>query len=260
MIQLDPVAYFYTEEKKKADLPRQSALGGSNRGEIHFLPGKNFEQALHDLQGMERIWVLFWMHQVAKTCIKVQPPRSVQKKGVFATRSPHRPNPIGMSCVRLKSVEGRVLIVEEHDILNGSPILDVKPYLPYADSFANVKMGWIERERDLIPNEILFTEEVKEQLHYLAEEEGLQLQDKLVQRLQFFIEPTSSNRIKEIEKGLYEQAYTSWRILFRKKEEKTLEILSVRSGYSSLVLQQGEGDDVKRHRRFTNQCMEGIHG
>ena len=97
MISLDPIAYMHTTSYEKADAPRQGSLATDHLGVIRFLPENGFEQALEDLKGMEKIWVLFWMHEVKHWKIKVQPPRDVWKKGVFATRSPHRPNPIGLS-------------------------------------------------------------------------------------------------------------------------------------------------------------------
>ena len=115
---------------------------------IEFLPGNNFEQALDDIEGMERLWLIYLFHRNQGWKPKVMPPRGDKKRGLFATRSPHRPNSIGMSCVRLESREGRKLWVSEYDLLDRTPILDVKPYLPYADSFPDAKTGWLEGLED----------------------------------------------------------------------------------------------------------------
>ena len=249
MMQLEPIAYFHSQSKDKSDLPRQGVLGESNTGSIHFLPGKNFEQALQDLQGIERIWVLFWMHRARCWRPMVQPPRSVGKKGVFATRSPYRPNPLGLSCVQVVSISGLVLHVSDHDILDGSPIVDIKPYLPYADSFPDAKMGWIETARDIPYNEIVFAEKAKEQLQYLWEEGYISLQESIEKRLRSFEEPTSYNRVQEVQNGLYKQAYKAWRILFYRELEGKIVVLQMESGYS-LPIHTEDPEELRVHQRF----------
>jgi tRNA-Thr(GGU) m(6)t(6)A37 methyltransferase TsaA len=111
------------------------------RGEIHIAEG--LQNCLHDLGGFSHVWVLFVCHHTRGWNSKVMPPRDTQKRGVFATRAPARPNPIGLSCLQLLSVDKRVLQVGDHDILDGTPILDVKPYLPYCDSVPEASIGWV---------------------------------------------------------------------------------------------------------------------
>jgi len=214
MISLSPIGYVHASQKEKADSPRQACLT-ENTACISLLKGNNFEQALEDLEGMERIWVISWLHGVKNWKSKVQPPRRCSKKGVFSTRSPHRPNPIGLSCVNLISIKGRKLYIQEHDLLDGTPILDIKPYLVYADSFPAAKMGWIEE----IPckNEIQWSEEALTEVAAVLQKEGVDLKEKVESRLEFFQAPSSSNRIKEISEGLYLQAYQYWRVAFIKK-------------------------------------------
>ena len=94
---------------------------------------------------MERLWVLSHLHLNTGWNAKVMPPRGERKKrGLFATRSPHRPNNIGLTAVRLVGVEGFTLHVEEIDLLDGTPVLDIKPYVPYADAFPGAHAGWID--------------------------------------------------------------------------------------------------------------------
>ena len=248
MISLEPIAYFHSSSQDKADLPRQAALSQHQKGVIRFLPGKQFEQALEDLEGIEKLWILFWMHKVLQWKPKVQPPRNVSKKGVFSTRSPHRPNPIGLSCVTLLSRKGLDLMIQDYDLLDGSPILDVKPYLPYADSFPLAKTGWIEE----IPFcKILMSDLALEQLSYLLER-GLNIRSNIEARLKHFISPSSCNRICEVQKDLYLQAHKTWRVFFKKNQD-TLIILEILSGYDLETLEGRKTslwDDVPLHRDF----------
>lgn len=123
------------------EAPRQPRPDGPATGEIHIAQG--FQNALKDLGGFSHIWVLFFCQHTRGWKSQVVPPRDREKRGVLATRSPARPNPIGLSCLRLLSIHKRVLHVGDHDILDGTPILDVKPYLPYCDSVPDAAIGYV---------------------------------------------------------------------------------------------------------------------
>ena len=100
--------------------------------------------AFRDLEGFERIWLIFAFHRSQGWKAEVKPPRGGGKRSVLATRSPHRPNAIGLSAVELLGVEGHALRVRGLDLLDGTPILDIKPYVPYADAFPGSRAGWID--------------------------------------------------------------------------------------------------------------------
>jgi len=145
-LQLRPIGVMRSPHVVHHEAPRQprvesAAAGADARGEIHVAQG--LQNALHDLEGFSHVWVLFVCHHTRGWNSKVKPPRGNAKVGVFATRAPARPNPIGLSCVRLLRVDKRVLHVGDHDILDGAPILDVKPYLPYCDSVPDARIGWV---------------------------------------------------------------------------------------------------------------------
>ncbi len=256
MINLEPVAYFTSEAIEKADVPRQGSLAEANRGVIRFKAGLNYEQALEDLKGMERIWVLFWMDRVSSWKPKVRPPRLTKKKGVFATRSPHRPNPIGLSCVKLISVTGLELVIESHDLLNGSPILDIKPYLEYADSFSGVSSGWMQQVDEIKKNQVNFSSLAVRELLFIEEERGGDVKAKIKYRLASFLEPSSSNRVKKLAENCYIQAYQSWRCLFKRSQEgadeNKLVVLAVFSGYDERPQEIPE-KDLLIHSRFQDQ-------
>ena len=122
----------------KVEAARQPRASGGAAGSIELLPGRNFEHALCDLAEWQYIWVLFWFDRNEGWRPKVLPPRSRSgRKGVFATRSPHRPNPLGLSAVRLERVDGLTLHVSDVDMLDGTPVLDIKPYVAYTDAIAD---------------------------------------------------------------------------------------------------------------------------
>jgi tRNA-Thr(GGU) m(6)t(6)A37 methyltransferase TsaA len=121
--------------------PVQPRYAGGNEGTVEVFEA--FGEGLRDLEGFERIWLLFWCHRAAGAQMTVVPYRDERSHGLFATRAPARPNPIGMSTVRLHSVKGRFLQVSEIDILDGTPLLDIKPYVAEYDSYPSVACGWL---------------------------------------------------------------------------------------------------------------------
>ena len=102
------------------------------------------ERALKDLEDFERIWLIYVFDRNDGWRSTVKPPRGGPKRGVLATRSPHRPNAIGLSAVKVEKIEGKVLHLFGVDLLDNTPILDIKPYVPYADAFPNSAAGWID--------------------------------------------------------------------------------------------------------------------
>ena len=138
---VQPIGVLHAEQRLHHDAPRQSGLGRGSTGEIHLRQG--LQNCLQDLDGFSHLWVLFFCHLSRGFRSQVVPPRDTRKRGVFATRSPKRPNPIGLSCVRLLRIEKRVLYIADHDLLDGTPVLDVKPYLPYCDSVPDAAIGYV---------------------------------------------------------------------------------------------------------------------
>lgn len=122
--------------------PIQPAYAGGAAGQV--LVDEAFAGALDDLGGFERIWLLYWMNRASPFRPKVIPYRDTRERGLFSTRSPSRPNPIGMSAVRLVKREGRTLHVEDVDILDDTPLLDIKPYVPEFDARPSSKAGWLD--------------------------------------------------------------------------------------------------------------------
>lgn len=144
-----PIAFVRSPYTRRIDAPHQSTVvegtetGAVAEASIEFVPDIEFA-AFRDLAGFERIWLLFVFHRSEGWKAEVRPPRGGAKRSVLATRSPHRPNAIGLSAVELVAVEERALRVRGVDLLDGTPILDIKPYVPYADAFGHSRAGWID--------------------------------------------------------------------------------------------------------------------
>jgi tRNA-Thr(GGU) m(6)t(6)A37 methyltransferase TsaA len=142
-ITMQPIGRVHSSYKERFAAPRQPGLADAEPATIELNAGHNFEQAVQDLDSFSHIWVLYWMHLNSGWNPTVMPPRGPKiRRGLFSTRAPHRPNSIGLSVVRLKRIEGRTLFIEEHDMLDGTPVLDIKPYLPYADAIPEAENGW----------------------------------------------------------------------------------------------------------------------
>lgn len=138
---LPPIGYVRAAQRVHHDAPRQSGLGRGGEGVIEIRQG--LQNALQDLAGFSHLWVLTWFHLARGFRSQVVPPRDTQKRGVLATRAPQRPNPIGLSCVRLVRIEKRRIHIADHDLLDGTPVLDLKPYLPYCDSVPDAATGYV---------------------------------------------------------------------------------------------------------------------
>lgn len=142
-IVFHPIGVIHSPFEQQAGTPVQSALAGDAAGWIDVDPA--YAAALQDLQEIERIWVLYHLDRTASFKPRVTPYLDTAEHGLFATRSPARPNPIGMSVLRLAGVAGARLDVVGIDILDGTPLLDIKPYVPDFDAFRPSRAGWFDR-------------------------------------------------------------------------------------------------------------------
>ena len=149
-MDLKPVALYHGALCSKFGIPRQSGLVPSLRGRIVFEPEFRNREALRGLEGFDRIWLIwgFSANRPAKGDWQptVRPPRlgGNVAMGVWATRSPFRPNPLGLSCVELEGIDGMDLLVKGADLMDGTPVYDIKPYIPYADNFPEARSGFVQ--------------------------------------------------------------------------------------------------------------------
>ena len=234
--QLTPLGHFRSPFKNFLEAPRQPTHEIPD-SYIELLPQHQFEQALEDLDGFDRIWVIFQFHLKNQWRPKVMPPRgSLQKRGVFATRSPLRPNNLGLSCLQLKKISGLKVFVTGSDLLEGTPIFDIKPYLPYTDSFPNAKTGWLEGiEKDRF--QIIWSESVLAAKSWLALK-CLFLDSMIENQLEFDPMNAEKKRVRPADiENEWIFSYRTWRILFKIQPlEKKIIVLKIFSGYSESEL------------------------
>jgi len=262
-LTLTPIGVIHTPHKERGDAPRQAeSSSGRNEGRIVLFPGHNFEQALLDLTGFECIWIISWFHQNSTWRPKVTPPRGgKQRRGVFATRSPYRPNPIGLSRATLLEVRGRTLRVRDTDLLDGTPILDIKPYLPYADAAPDARVGWMEEhtEGGLKAHALEWSPLAREQLD-LLKEFGVDLETTAQRVLEMDVEPHDYRRITKRPDGKRLLAIKSWRLIFSVKG-RAVRIERIHSGYALERILHHPGEELSHgdaHVEFYRRWPEGL--
>ena len=229
---MEPIGIISTRFERKYDAPRQPLGNDEKRmtndegriAVVELFPHRNYEQALADVQGFERIWLLYIFHEninddKAHWKPKVLPPRGRVKRGVFATRAPYRPNPLGMSVVEVLAVQELTLRVGNCDLLDGTPIVDIKPYIPQYDSFPASRTGWLE---ELAAEQQFTLEIMPKAAQALAEALGEHpaIEDTLRRVLTHDPFPHPYRRIRALHtvdasSGEYEYAYRTWRVRYR---------------------------------------------
>lgn len=228
--EFDAIGVVHSCYTEKFGIPRQPGLVEAAEASLELIPPYNRPEAVKGLQGFSHIWITFVFHGVTREAWKptVRPPRlgGNQRIGVFATRSTHRPNPIGLSVVELLGIEctdGRVLLrLKGADLLDGTPVLDIKPYIPYADSVPEANAGFADEAPQRLLN-IDFSEEALTICHRLAGRYP-QLQALIVETLALDPRPayqTDSGKRREYGVRLYDL-----NIRFR-VEGETAEVIAI---------------------------------
>lgn len=227
------IGTFSSPMKNRYDAPRQASLE-THQGTIRLNKKQNFEQALKDLEGMERIWIIYLFHlNQSHWKPMVNPPRNPEgiKRGVFATRAPYRPNPIGMSCVKIESIRGLNITVSESDLLDGTPILDIKPYIPYADSFPDSKIGWLE-DMEASAYDIKWKDSALSQSLWLESKGLMSFEAYVRKQLEYQPLSTRHKRVRLLKEQCYSLGYRTWRIAFELDlANKTIFVKDIFSGY-----------------------------
>ena len=142
-ISFRPIGVIHSPFQDLSGMPIQPTGEASAPGTVEIFP--EFEDGLKDLDGFSHVILIYYLHKVSGAKLTVTPFLDSEPRGIFATRAPTRPNPIGLSVVRLLGIEGNMLRVENLDILDGTPLLDIKPYVPEFDYRPEARTGWLER-------------------------------------------------------------------------------------------------------------------
>ncbi len=212
---LKTIAYIHTDFPTKFGVPRQSGLADT-KGKIIFTPEYRSEDSVRELEQYSHLWIIWGFSESERQEWKatVRPPRLGGNKrvGVFATRSPFRPNPLGLSCVEIEKIEfvegtGPVIHVNGIDMMNGTPVYDIKPYLPYVDSHPDARGGFAEKQKEYNLKVVAEEEVFKE-----FPEEKRQI---LIQILSQDPRPSYQND----ENRLYGMEYAGFEIKFRVQGE-----------------------------------------
>ena len=153
-LTLEPVGIIHSEHRDHARTPIQPACAEGSPGRVEVFP--QFAEALDDIEGFSHLHLIYWLHRAGEVASSVAGPSPLKvvpylddvPRGVFATRTPVRPNPLGLSLVRLVERRGNVLVVEDLDVLDGTPLLDIKPYVEKFDLRVDTRGGWTDRVSD----------------------------------------------------------------------------------------------------------------
>ncbi len=247
-LTLQPIGFLRTRQQVKFQAGHQPSAATESCNELELLPGCGYEQALRDLEGMDRVWLIWWFHRNADWRPLVLPPRGpAKRRGVFATRSPHRPNPLGLTAVPLLGVAGRTLRLGPCDLVDGTPVLDIKPYVAAYDAFPGARAGWIdateEAERAPARFTVEFTAGAEQQAGWLRTGWGIDFTPRLRALLARDPSPHRTRRIRRRGEGRSEISCGAWRAVFA-VEDTRVRILALEPAYPRRFLTRADYLDV----------------
>ena len=254
-LTLRPIGHIRSGKHVKFQARHQPDEREAEENFLELLPDADLALATSDLAGFERVWLVWWFHRNTDWRPKVIPPRGPQKRrGVFATRSPHRPNALGLTPVRLLGVErgGRLLRLGPCDLVEGTPVFDIKPYVPAYDSFPGSRAGWIDEvdaaERAGPRYAVELAPLAEEQAAWLREKRGVDFLPRVRELLGRDPAPHRTRRIRRVATehgGGFEIGCGAWRALFTVEEpEARVTITRLGPGYPLWQLRRENAADA----------------
>jgi len=159
-ILIHPIGIIHTPHTDVKNMPIQPIAAEGIRGYIEVLP--EYVDGLKDMEGFSHITLLYRFHKISSYELQVVPFMDTEKRGIFSCKAPKRPNAIGLSTVRLLGVEGNIVHIEQVDMLDGTPLIDIKPFYPRYDNRENATLGWLEKNKDLPLEKLRSDERFKE--------------------------------------------------------------------------------------------------
>jgi tRNA (adenine37-N6)-methyltransferase len=146
-IHINPIGIIHTPFSIVENMPIQPIAAEGIKGHIELYP--EYTKGLKDLDGFSHITLVYQFHKISSYDLEVTPFMDTEKRGIFATKAPKRPNAIGLSTVKLLGIEGNIIHIEQVDMLDGTPLIDIKPFYPRYDNRENVSIGWLEKNKNL---------------------------------------------------------------------------------------------------------------
>jgi tRNA-Thr(GGU) m(6)t(6)A37 methyltransferase TsaA len=218
-LTLQPIGFIRTGKQAKFHARHQPRENEPEESRLELLPDCGYENALRDLEGFSRIWLLWWFHRNDTWRAQVLPPRGpAQRRGVFATRSPHRPNPLGFTPVLLLRIDRLRLILGPCDLVDGTPVFDIKPYVPAYDAFPDATNGWIGEVDALLARppqfSVVFASYAQTQIDWLRDGWQIDFTERLVELLSRDPSPHRTRRITKRGAARFELGCGGWRALF----------------------------------------------
>ncbi|MEN9576805.1 MAG: tRNA ((37)-N6)-methyltransferase TrmO [Verrucomicrobiota bacterium] len=247
-LNLRPIGYITTHKQVKFQALHQPAEAQPERNFLELLPEPGYRQALQDLAGFSRVWLLWWFHRNTTWRPLVLPPRGpAQRRGVFATRSPHRPNPLGLTPVQLLGIEGRRLLLGPCDLVDGTPVLDIKPYIPAYDAFPDAGGGWTEAVEAALAEPpkfaVRFAPLAETQAGWLLTDWQVDFRPRLIELLAIDPTPHRTRRIRRRGDQLFTIGCGAWKAVFSVAGE-VVTILALEPGYPLRFLHNPDYADL----------------
>ena len=239
-LNLQPIGYIRTQKQVKFHARHQPVESAAEENVLELLPDCRYEEALQDLAGFSRIWLVWWFHRNQEWRPLVLPPRGPSKRrGVFATRSPHRPNPLGLTPVQLIRVEGRKLILGACDLVDGTPVFDIKPYIPAYDIFPGESAGWIEEVDKALAQppafNVVYSKLAETQAEWLRENWQIDFRPRMNELLARDPGLHRARRITRRSAGVFVIGCGAWRAVFS-VEKKLVTVQEIEAGYARRFL------------------------
>lgn len=234
-LTLQPIGFIRTEKQVKFQARHQPEKTAAEQNVLELLPDRGYENALRDLEGFSRIWLVWWFHRNDTWRPQVLPPRGpAQRRGLFATRSPHRPNPLGITPVPLLRIDRLRLILGPCDLVDGTPVFDIKPYVPAYDAFPDETNGWIGEVDALLAAppayDVVFGPHAQTQADWLAGVWQIDFRERLTALLSRDPSPHRTRRIRKRGASQFEIGCGAWRAVFSVRE-KTVTVDALEPGY-----------------------------
>ena len=247
-LTLQPIGTLRTRQQVKFQAGHQPATAAEACNELELRDGCGYEQALQDLAGMDRVWLLWWFHRNDNWRPLVLPPRgAAQRRGVFATRSPHRPNPLGLTAVPLLRIEGRRLLLGACDLIDGTPVFDVKPYVAAYDSFPDAGAGWIDameaEQREPARFTVSLSDAATAQGQWLRETWQIDFTPRLIELLSRDPAPHRTRRIRRRNVTDFEIGCGAWRAVFNVEAER-VGVIALEAAYPKKCLRRADYTNV----------------